>query len=364
MKFVNLTKKEYETLLSNTNPTNFYQDLSWLEFQSNLGHTCHILGIKDNNKVLAGAIFIENDAILKNCTFTCPGGILIDYQNKEILEFFLTNLKKYMKKHHTLEASFNPYIPYNDNIISTLENLKAKKIPSEIKEHSYLKTDISLDTFSRNISPLALDKINECNKYSLETIPVTLNNIDNLYEIIKESDIDISLDYLTKLYETLKPLDKIEIFLTKFSYPKYISNLEEEISVLKEENTLINNDTSSKKNLTKIVSLENKISDLKEEQSTEGKVINLGATILLKTNNTVTSYLTLSNKAFPQFDITYYLYYQDIKYAINNEFNIFNLGTVANEPLKVSFNTLNYFLMPEFILKNNKILAYLNKYHK
>ena len=48
MKFVNLTKKEYETLLSNTNPTNFYQDLSWLEFQSNLGHTCHILGIKDN----------------------------------------------------------------------------------------------------------------------------------------------------------------------------------------------------------------------------------------------------------------------------------------------------------------------------
>ena len=50
------------------------------------------------------------------------------------------------------------------------------------------------------------------------------------------------------------------------------------------------------------------ISNLKEEQSTEGKVINLGATILLKTNNAVTSYLTLSNKAFPQFDITYYLY--------------------------------------------------------
>ena len=72
----------------------------------------------------------------------------------------------------------------------------------------------------------------------------------------------------------------------------------------------------------------------------------------------------MSNKAFPQFDITYYLYYQGIKYAINNEFNIFNLGTVANETLKVSFNTLNYFLMPEFILKNNKILAYLNKYHK
>ena len=61
---------------------------------------------------------------------------------------------------------------------------------------------------------------------------------------------------------------------------------------------------------------------------------------------------------------TYYLYYQGIKYAINNEFNIFNLGTVANKPLKISFNTLNYFLMPEFILKNNKILAYLNKYHK
>ena len=269
-----------------------------------------------------------------------------------------------MKKHNVLETSFNPCIPYNDNIISTLENLKAKKIPNEIKEHSYLKTNIYLDTFLRNISPQALNKINECNKYSLETIPITLNNIDNLYDIIKESNIDMSLDYLTKLYETLKPLDKIEIFLTKFSYPKYISNLEEEISVLKEENTLINNDTSSKKNLTKIVSLETKISNLKEEQSTEGKVINLGATILLKTNNAVTSYLTLSNKAFPQFDITYYLYYQGIKYAINNEFNIFNLGTIANEPLKISFNTLNYFLMPEFILKNNKILAYLNKYHK
>ena len=93
MKFLNLTKKEYETLLSNTSPTNFYQDLSWLEFQSNLGHTCHILGIKDNNKVLAGAIFIEQDAILKKCTFTCPGGILIDYHDKEILEFFLINLK-------------------------------------------------------------------------------------------------------------------------------------------------------------------------------------------------------------------------------------------------------------------------------
>ena len=104
-----------------------------------------------------------------------------------------------MKKHNVLETSFNPYIPYNDNIISTLENLKAKKIPSEIKEHSYLKTNISLDTFLRNISQQALNKINECNKYSLETIPITLNNIDNLYDIIKESDIDMLTDSCMKV---------------------------------------------------------------------------------------------------------------------------------------------------------------------
>ena len=143
MKFVNLTKKEYETLLSNTSPTNFYQDLSWLEFQSNLGHTCHILGIKDNNKIIAATMLLSRNEFVGKKEFYAIRGFLIDYNNYELLKFFTTCIKKYIRKNNGFILRIDPYIMKQQRDICTI--IISHLIPLVRQSHPEVQEDVRLD---------------------------------------------------------------------------------------------------------------------------------------------------------------------------------------------------------------------------
>ena len=98
MKFVNLEEKEFDKFASKHPYTSFYQTSSWGHLKESNGWNMHLLGVKDNNKVIAATLLLSKKTPIGYYMFYAPRGFLIDYNNFEILDFFTKNIKKYTKE--------------------------------------------------------------------------------------------------------------------------------------------------------------------------------------------------------------------------------------------------------------------------
>ncbi|MBP3892022.1 MAG: peptidoglycan bridge formation glycyltransferase FemA/FemB family protein [Solobacterium sp.] len=116
-----------------------FQCSNWAKVKNNWNayFTC----VTEGETILATGLVLERELILGQKLFYLPRGPVLDYENKELLEFYFAELKKFAKAHHAAAIRFDPAIlskcyPYkehdsehlhkNDDIIATLEALGAK----------------------------------------------------------------------------------------------------------------------------------------------------------------------------------------------------------------------------------------------
>ena len=99
MKFIkDINKNEYETFVRNHEKSHFLQSYAWGEF-SKLSKNLipHYVGLRDNkNKLIATALLLEKKLPLGFSYFYSPRGFVIDFYNKEVLSFFVNEIKKYL----------------------------------------------------------------------------------------------------------------------------------------------------------------------------------------------------------------------------------------------------------------------------
>ena len=113
MRFVkDINKNEYETFVRNHEKSHFLQSHAWGEF-SNLCKNLipHYVGLKDNkNKLIATALLLEKKLPLGFSYFYSPRGFVIDFYNKEVLCFFVNEIKKYLKNYKAIFLKIDPDI--------------------------------------------------------------------------------------------------------------------------------------------------------------------------------------------------------------------------------------------------------------
>lgn len=140
MEFVNLNEEEYTNFAKNHEQASFYQTINWGKLKKENGWISHLVGVKEDNKIIAASLILSKKMILNKNMFYAPRGFLLDYNNKELLTFFTKELKKYAKKNHAIFIKIDPYIIYQERDLlgNITENGKNnKKVFESLKELGY-----------------------------------------------------------------------------------------------------------------------------------------------------------------------------------------------------------------------------------
>lgn len=72
-----------------------------------------MVGVKDNNKVLAACLLTEAKALKFFKYFYSHKGPVLDYSNSKLVDCFFKGLTKYLKQQNTLFVMVDPYILEN-----------------------------------------------------------------------------------------------------------------------------------------------------------------------------------------------------------------------------------------------------------
>ncbi|MDO8657170.1 MAG: peptidoglycan bridge formation glycyltransferase FemA/FemB family protein, partial [Candidatus Levybacteria bacterium] len=92
-------KKEWEDFILAHSEANFLQSWSWGEFHKALGKNINRSGFYENNK-LVGVMLSVTEPARRGKYLTIPGGPIIDWGDKEIINAFANQIKQIAKENN------------------------------------------------------------------------------------------------------------------------------------------------------------------------------------------------------------------------------------------------------------------------
>ena len=109
MDFITLTPEEFRQFADNSPYKSFMQTPEIAHLREQNGWTIYYFGVKKGKKLVAATMVVAKPTFLGKSTYYTPGGPLVDYEDTELLNFFIKNLKNYMKSHNGYVLQIDPY---------------------------------------------------------------------------------------------------------------------------------------------------------------------------------------------------------------------------------------------------------------
>lgn len=364
MEFIeNVEKEELESFVNN-HPTkaHFMQSYYWGIIQKNKNFLPFYVGVKENNKLIASAVILEKK-VWKNIKYLyCPRGFVADYENKEVVEFFIENIKKFTKKRHAMFFRMDPDIPLSITKNEEKQNCEIGKETIELlKKHGLKHKGFNLN-FENNqprfTFRLALDKtweeiyanfhpttrkiLNKGNPFHLPIYKGTEKDLDDFYvtmqQTAKEKNIIPSkLEYYKTFYTELNKQNKSDLYIIKVNIEDLQNNYLEKINTLKDEIKKIeqNPNKNIEKSKQKIEEMNKQIEKLQKEVENVKKItqkeITLSSIITAKYKDMVWTIHGGNHSLLRELNANYILYEQIIKDAYNEGYKKIDFfGTTGN----------------------------------
>lgn len=380
MNFSVLTRDEYRVFLNENPQASFMQTVELSELKKDLGSKIHFVGIKENGKVIAGAMLLEDKTILGKKKFYSPRGLIVDYHNQELLSFFTAELKKYIRQQGGFILTIDPNVIYrvrtyegdvipeekaDDESVNNLLELGFKHYgfniyldALQVRWCCRFNLDEPYEAKKAKFSKQTRKNIDACIKKGLSVREGTIDDLNVMEEIFeitskRRNFFYRSLDYYQKMYKHMKDLMTIYIaYLDPDIYYQHTENLLNEAkanyeSILKklEKNSagerLLSNKENAEKQIEKYENELKKAEKFKKENP-NGK--DIGCLLSLRSGN---EYLTLSSGVlyeYRQFTPKYLMYEHHIKEAYKEGFKYCNFYGITGD-----FNPENeYYGIYEF----------------
>ena len=333
-----------------------------------------ILAVKENDEVLAYATFIYFPYKKFFFKVTAQHGPIMDYSNTELVRFYMTELKKYFAKDfRVLCVRVNPFLNeriYKDieYVETTKESIETDKIltslgykplnddlftnPTLASRCIYsreLEESLTEDTLLKTVSTMAKRSINKAIKEGITVKEIDIFNDEDaaIFDSINKSTEDrINFQIRTSEYfRSLKTAlgDKLHLMVSYLDCDSLISKLNKEIEDFNSEKTKLTEKLESgkvnpEKTMNKIARIDEsiafnndkiaKISSLKEDH---GNIIYLSCASFIETKQDLIYLTGGMKKEFSRFNGSYLVMYTMIKYAIRNNFKIFNFFGTSKE---------------------------------
>ena len=370
MKFVELTEEEFSLFANNHKYGSFHQNVAWGELKSGTGWITYLLGVKNKDKVVAASLVLSKSTPIKKNMFYAPRGFLIDYDNKELLKFFLEELKKFAKKHNAIFIKFDPYVEYQERDINgdiVKDGYNNKFVVNNLKElgckhHGFttMMEDMqprwifTLNTKDKtekdimdHMDPKTRQILRKNERMGVKVRELNSDELSIFHSVMEDTSsrrefANRPMSYYQKMDEAFKKKDEVMVLAAEFNHDDYIKELKEDllkerkyISELREntkENT--NKEKLEKKiNVTKnnIKRFEKNIKEMEQSKKDNGNLITLGSILFMKTNDEVLSLVGGSYEKYMKFQSAYTTHYAGVKYAIEHNMRRYNFyGITGN----------------------------------
>ncbi len=375
MIFTEISSNELQAVQEKNNDRYYLQQAAvYSNMQKFNNLKTKILAVKENDEVLAYATFIYFPYKKFFFKVTAQHGPIMDYSNTELVKFYMTELKKYFAKDfRVLCVRVNPFLNeriYKDieYVETTKESIETDKIltslgykplnddlftnPTLASRCIYsreLEETLTEDTLLKTVSTMAKRSINKAIKEGITVKEIDIFNDEDaaIFDSINKSTEDrINFQIRTSEYfRNLKTAlgDKLHLMVSYLDCDSLISKLNKEIEDFNaEKNKLTEKLESGKvnpeKTMNKIARIDEsiafnndkiaKITSLKEEH---GNIIYLSCASFIETKQDLIYFTGGMKKEFSRFNGSYLVMYTMIKYAIRNNFKIFNFFGTSKE---------------------------------
>lgn len=249
MKFEEITSEEFDNFSYNHKYNSFYQTTNWAKLKETTGWIHYYFCIKINNKIKGATLVLGKKLIKNKYIYYSPKGVLIDYDNYELLSYFINELKKVLKERNGILYKIDPPIEYrtHDNLgnVTSKPNNKVIKNLSSLGfihhgfSNSYNKNDIqlrwsyalninkSLDNIISNMNHRCKRSIKKYKEYPLELIYVndnkTLKEFKNIMQSTanRQKHYDRSLEYYKNMNDILE--DKSIFVIVYLNRKEYLN---------------------------------------------------------------------------------------------------------------------------------------------
>ena len=375
MIFTEISSDELQKVQEKNNDRYYLQQAAVYSKMQNFNNLkTKILAVKENDEVLAYATFIYFPYKKFFFKVTAQHGPIMDYSNTELVRFYMIELKKYFAKDfRVLCVRVNPFLNeriYKDieYVETTKESIETDKIltslgykplnddlftnPTLASRCIYsreLEETLTEDTLLKTVSTMAKRSINKAIKEGITVKEIDIFNDEDaaIFDSINKSTEDrINFQIRTSEYfRNLKTAlgDKLHLMVSYLDCDSLISKLNKEIEDFNaEKNKLTEKLESGKvnpeKTMNKIARIDEsiafnndkiaKISSLKEDH---GNIIYLSCASFIETKQDLIYFTGGMKKEFSRFNGSYLVMYTMIKYAIRNNFKIFNFFGTSKE---------------------------------
>lgn len=357
MKLKNLSIFEFDEYAQNHPLGSYHQTSSYALLASESGYDYEIIGLVNNDSTIHAAALILSKKIGKFYRYGySPKGFLIDYYNPQILDTFLSLLKKRYYSKNFAFIKFNPEISIgkvdyknkvisytsNKKIESTLTYLNCRKLEGnkhfDTKIPKYNAIELLKTTDYKTLNKNVRNKINKGIKNGMALEKGTREDIEILYNFIKNKK-NYPISHYMNYYNAFSKKDAIDIFLVKIDFEKCLINLrnqyEKEIIKNQEitEKTMRNPNTLNLKRKVesdKLLSTLNENIAIATQNLAQSQNIYIAGAITIKYKNRINILISGYDQTFKQLCPNYFLHYSLIKYY-QNDFDFMDLNGITGD---------------------------------
>ena len=370
MEFGELTEKEFSEFADKHEFGSFHQNVAWGELKSGTGWITYLLGVKDNDKVVAASLVLSKSTPIKKNMFYAPRGFLIDYKDKKLLSFFLDELKKFAKSKNAIFIKFDPYVEYqqrdingdiveggfnNKYVVDNLVELGCKHHGfTTMMEDMQPRWIFTLDTKGKTeedimeqMDPKTRQILRKNERMGVKVRELATDELSIFHSVMEDTSsrrefANRPMSYYQKMYDAFKKKDEVMVLVAEFNHDEYIESLKNdlrkekkyiaELKVNTKENT--NQEKLAKKikvSEDNIARFEKNIKEMENSKKVNGNLITLGSILFMKTNDEILSLVGGSYEKYMKFQSAYTTHYAGVKYALEHNKRRYNFyGITGN----------------------------------
>lgn len=361
MQFIEITKERYHKFWENHPLKTFLSAPEIGDLRKSSGWDVYYVGVEDNKKLVAAAMIVSHKRHFGKYEFYSPRGVLVDYENEDLLHYFLDEIKKFVKKHHGYIFRMDPYVIYKERDIdgNIVEGgVDHSKVVSDLLKFGFKKVSIpnmeqvgwmfslplegkTKEQILKEMKAGTRNKIRKTEKFGITVKELSYDELDRFQNIMVETgerkNFSVrSVDYFQKMYQLFHDKGEVKYYVTELDLVQYLKKLHDEKKELEDKLSSLSDakyNDGQKKNLeNEIVSFDKRIQDAEDIRREKGTdVITLSGSMFMIIQPEII-YLSSGNyEEFLKFNSQYLLQWMMIQYGIEHGFKKHNFyGIPAN----------------------------------
>ena len=250
MDFVELTEKEYQKFWENHPLKTFLSAPKIAKLREKSNWKSYFVGVKENKKVVAAALLLSHKRKFNVNEFYSPRGFLLDYNNKELLTFFVEKVKEFAKSKNGYILRIDPYVIYkqrdingdiveggedNHHVVEHLQSLGFKKVKTENMEQVGWMFSLGLEgkteeQILKEMKPNTRNTIRKAEKLGITMTELSYDELDRFQNIMEETGerknfAVRNVEYFQNMYNLFHDSNEVKYYVTELNLKEYTKDL-------------------------------------------------------------------------------------------------------------------------------------------